>query len=358
MLALLALLLAANPPGPVGAALDLEQQGKAAEAVALLAGVSAKPGDALAGRALYEQARIVDEHFRDPLRAATLYGAYVAAYPAGPYAHLSADRRDYLIKNATPAPEAFAEFEDILRELPRLPEDQAIARMAAVVEKYPRFPLRARACFWLANADRQRGDWDGAARWLAVIVRDEPDSPDAHRAEITLGQNLVAQHRFAEAIALFARYLDSADPLARELARSQIFFARERRRWYWLFCGGVALLLGWLLGLAAALWRRRVPLRPFPFEAKLFAPVAAVIVALTVFENRKVGAAVAAICAAGLLFTVLNGAYLRAATGRGVARWAHVLVAAAASASLAFCAIQAFGLTELVVDTIEQGADR
>ncbi len=356
----LGLILAQAPPVPAGvaAALALDRRGKPREALAELPPPPEGTDPAVASRILYERARLTDEHLRDPLGAARLYGDYLVAFPQGPYARLAEDRKSYLIRNGTPAPEALAEYDDILRDFSRRPVDEMAGRMARLIEGFPAFPLRARACFWLANILRQQGDFAGAARWLGVVVHDYPGTGDERRAHIALAQDQVAQNHFAAGIAGLQRYVDSDDPLARELARAQVEGARQRRVWYWLFRGGIALTSTWLVVLLLGLWRRRARLLPLPFEARLFGPVAAVMVALSMFENRRAGVAVLIILGGGFLFAALQGAYLRAATPRGLRRLLPIVVSAGVAASLAFCAIDACGLTDLVVATITQGADR
>jgi len=339
-------------------ALALERQGKVPDALAALASAHEPPGSASSGRVLYERARITDEHLRDPLSAAKLYGDYVAAFPQGPYARLSADRQQYLVRNGTPAPQALAEYEAILGEFARHPSAQLVPRMSQVIDRYPAFPLRPRACFWLANILRQRQDFDGAAHWLGVVLHDYPGTGDAHRADISLAQDAVSQHQFAAAMSTFERYVDSDDPLARELARAQLRVARNLRLWFWLFRGGLVLLGGWLAALTLGILRRHAPFWPLPFEARLFGPIAVVMALLTFVESRRVGVAVSIIAGGGVLLATLQGVYLRASAPRGLRRLVHVLVSAGAAASLAFCAIDACGLTDLVITTIEQGADR
>jgi hypothetical protein len=360
MASVLLFLLAASPagpPSPVEAALALERSGKpqaALEALVAPAGADA----ALAGRVLYERARITDETLRDPLAAAKLYGDYVAAFPQGAYAKLASDRRQYLERNGTPAPQALAEYEDIIKSFSHAPADQAAARMAHVVAAYPAFPLRPRACFWLANLARQNKDFVEATKWLRLIVHDYPDSSEARRAEISIAQDEVGQHHFAEGIANLRRFVDSQDPLAREVARAQLEFAIQRRDWFYLFWSGVAVIGLWLSALVLGIVRRRAPLRPLPFEFRLFLPIALFMSPLAVYEHRRAGVAVLIIMGGGSLLALLSGVYLRAASPKGLARWLHLFASAAAAASLAFCAVQALDLTELVVTTIEQGADR
>ena len=307
---------------------------------------------------LYERARITDEDLEDPVAAGKLYGDYVSVFPQGPYAKLADDRRRFLERNGSPSPQALAEYEDVLKTFSHAPAGQAAARMVHVVETYPAFPLRTRACFWLANLARQHKDYEEATRWLKLIVHDYPDSSEAHRAELAIAQDDVAQSHFVAGIAGMERYLDSKDPLARELARAQLGFAIEHRDWYYLFRGGLAVLGLWLAALVLGIVRRRAPLLPLPFEVRVFLPVVVFIGALAFYENRKVGVAVLLIAGGGGLLATLSGAYLRVASPQGLLRWLHLLAAAAAAASLAFCAVQALNLTDLVVTTIEQGADR
>jgi outer membrane protein assembly factor BamD (BamD/ComL family) len=307
---------------------------------------------------LYERARITDEDLEDPVAAGKLYADYVAAFPQGPYARLADDRRRFLEQNGTPSPQALAEYEDVIKTFSHVPAGQAAARMAHVVEAYPAFPLRTRACFWLANLARQHKDYEEATRWLRLIVREYPDSTEAHRAELAIAQDDVAQSHFVAGIAGMRRYVDSSDPLARELARAQLGFALEHRNWYYLFRIGLTVLGLWLGALAFGIVRRRAPLLPLPFEVRVFLPVVVFIGALAFYENRRVGVAVLLIAGGGGVLASLSGAYLRVASPRGLLRWLHLFAAAAAAASLAFCAVQALDLTELVVTTIEQGADR
>ena len=360
MLRLLLAILAASSasgPSPLDAALALEHQGQYKAALEALA-APAEAGVPMAGRLLYERARITDDDLEDPVAAGKLYADYVAAFPQGPYAKLADDRRRYLERNGTPSPQALAEYEDVLKTFAHVSAERAAERMAQVVEKYPAFPLRARACFWLANLGRQRKDYDEAARWLRRIVADYPDSTEAHRADLALAQDQVAQHYFVAGIAGMQRYVDSSDPLAREIARAQLGFAYERRTWYYLFRGGLAVIGLWAAALVVGIVRRRAPLFPLPFEVRLFLPMAVFIGLLAVYENRRVGVAVLIIAGGGAILAALSGAYLRVASPRGLLRWLHLFASVAAAASLAFCAVQALDLTELVVTTIEQGADR
>ncbi len=355
----MAILGALSPPGPspVETALALERQGQFKAALEALA-APADPGSPLAGRLLYERARITDDDLEDPVAAGKLYGDYLAAFPTGPYARLADDRRHFLAVNGAPSPQALAEYEDVLKTFAHIPADQAAARMAEVVAKYPAFPLRVRACFWLANLGRQHKNYEEAAKWLRLIVHDYPGTTDGRRADLAIAQDEVAQNQFVAGIAGMRRYLDSTDPLAREIARAQLGFALEHRTWYYLFRMGLAVIGLWLGALTVGIVRRHAPLLPLPFEVRLFLPVAVFIGALALYENRRVGVAVLIIAGGGGILAAASGAYLRVASPRGVLRWLHLLAAAAAAASLAFCAVQALDLTELVVTTIEQGADR
>lgn len=351
-------LIQAAPQGPLEAALGLERSGEPREAIAALGAIAVDPGSPMAGRVLYERARLTDEWLDDPLGAAHLYDGYLTAFPTGPYARSARDRRDYLVKNSAGAPAALAEFQDLLRDFPRLPAEVAVARMEALVQRYPSFPLRPRACFWLASVLRQRREFGRAERWLGLVVSDYPGTTDARRAELAIADIEAGQQRFGAALAVYHKYEDSADPLARELARSQLGFTLAARAYLWLYRGGLAFLALLTGGLLLGIRRRKARLRPWPWEARLFFPIAGLLAALTVFEDRKVGLAVVAIALGGGLLLVLQGAYLRVASPRGLRRILQLAASAVAAASLAYCAVYRVNLTALVVTTIEQGADR
>ncbi|MHB1844369.1 MAG: tol-pal system YbgF family protein [Deltaproteobacteria bacterium] len=358
----LALLLSAPQlaePAPVVKAQALERQGDVKGAFALLeAAAAAEVDPALQGRYRFEAARLADERLHDPLRAAKLYGDYVSAFPQGPYAQLARDRQHYLVTSSGPTPEALAEYDDSLRAFSRGDIVPSLHRVEDVVLRYPAFPLRARACFWLSNALRNRKDLAGAERWLRVIVTDMPGSEDARRAELAIGALRQQAFEFGSAIDIYQRYVDSPDPLAREIARTQLAFSIEGRRWRRLYFAGLLLLGLSLVCLVLGVVRRRAPLWPLPWEVRLFLPIAALLTALTFRLDSRVGVAVTLIFAGGALLATLEGAYLRVAAPGTLARLLHLGLAVGAAASLAYCAIYGVNLTDLVVTTLEQGADR
>ncbi len=354
---LLVALLAAAPPPGLDAALALSLRGEPIRALSALGALPAAPGSSLAGRILYERARITDEDLRDPAGASKLYEEYTASFPGGPYAGIALDRIRYIAQNGRP-PEALAEFEDTLRTFTRGNVEGALARMEALVRRYPTFPLRPRACFWIASVLRQRRQFAEAERWLSLLARDAPGTSDARRADLAVAQIESLRDRFETAMAIDRRYLESQDPLARELARDQLGFAIERRRLLRIFLASLGVLGATLAGLLSGVVRRRAPLRPLPFELRLFLPIAAIFCALTVYEDRKVGAAVALIGAGGSILVYLSAVYLRAGGARGWRGLGQLALSAAAAASLAYSVIYTTNLADLVVDTIEQGADR
>ncbi len=353
-------------PAPLAQARALEKASDPKGAVALLDAAAAAATDPfLRGRFQYEAARTADERLHDPLGAAKRYGDYVAAFPTGPYASLARDRQRYLVQNAGDVPEALAEYEDSLRAFSRGEVVSSLHRVEALVLRYKTFPLRARACFWLSNALRQRGDLAGAERWLGVVMRDEPGSEDARRADLAVAGLRQQTHDYGEAIATYERYLDSPDPLARELARAQLAFSIEGRRWRRLYFAGLLVLAVAILALLAGVWRRRAPLWPLPFEVWLFLPVLLLFTPLAFYEDRsrvvgggQVGFVVLAIGLGASIVATLNGAYLRAAAPRGALRLLYLALAIASVASIAYCAIYGLDLMDLVVTTLEQGADR
>ena len=230
--------------------------------------------------------------------------------------------------------------------------------MERVALDFPRSPIRARALFWLANARYGQGDIPGAIHWLEVLLAGSPKPAEANRAAL---QKALFEERFghyAIAIAIDRRFLDSDDPLARELARGQLRSALANRWYASLYLAGLCLLGTLAVGLTAGIVHLRAPLRPLPWEVKLFLPIAGLLALVTLLEDRRVGLAVTGIAAGGALLSVLNGAYLRRVRPRGAWRLTNHGAKVGAAKSLAFCAVHGARLTDLVVTTLQQGADR
>lgn len=325
-------------------------------ALALLATVP--QNDPLAARAAYESARITDALLRDLPAAAELYERYQEAHPTSPYASLAAARATYLRNNMGDSPLALAEFEAVTEGWGRHPDPTLISRMERLVFAFPTSPIRVRALFWLCNQRLGHGDADGALRWLTVLLAGQPPSSDAHRAELQVALIEKQRGRYAQAIAIDEHYLDSPDPLAHELAQVQLDAALSGRLYDRLFVAGLALLGLLLVSLAWQAFRHHAPLWPLPFEVQLFLPIATLLALVTFVEDHRVGLAVLGIAGGGSLLATLNGAYLRCSRPRGAWRLAYLGAMGGAAVSLGFCAIHGANLTDLVVTTLTQGADR
>ena len=255
-------------------------------------------------------------------------------------------------------PQALAEFESVAEAWGRHPSPELVPRMAKVAMDYPTSPIRTRALFWLSNERQANRDPAGAIHWLDQIRAGNPPPKDAHRADLQIALIEQRAGQYAQALEIEERYLDSDDPLARELARSQKDMALNARLYGRLYVLGLSLIGLLAAGLSFGVWRRKAALRPWPWELKFYLPIALLFTGLTFVKDHKVGFAVLGIVLGGSLLALLNGAYLRVARPTGPWRMLYLGAVGGAAASLAFCAVHGANLTDLVLTTIEQGADR
>jgi len=110
---------------------------------------------------------------------------------------------------------------------------------------------------------------------------------------------------------------------------------------------------------------RRVPrarLRRVPLELLYYAPVAVLFVAAALTENRAIGVATAGIAVGGAAVVWLTSLGLAARLERGplsrAARIGRVAAVALAVGALVFLAVQATGLTDIVLETFRTGPER
>jgi TolA-binding protein len=357
--ALLSLLLFGQSAGatgdPLAPILDLAAQDPRG-AVAALAEVPA--GAPQADRADYEAARITDRQLRDLVTAEKRYRQHARLFPQSPFTAGALARADYLRDNAGDDPQALAEFEAVADAWGERASPALEQRMAQVALQHPRSPVHARALFWLARVRLGAGDETGAIRWLDAVVAAHPGGADSRLAELQEADAFRRSGHYARALAIDRRFIESDDPLARELARGQLESTLMARREAILNALCLGLLVATTLGLGLGLWRRHAPLWPVAWEVKLSAPITGLFGLITLIQNRRVGAAVLDIAFGGAVLAQLNGAYLRRVTPRGIWRFAYLAALSGSALSLGYCAVQANHLTELVLTTLKQGADR
>lgn len=344
-------------PDPMAQAIAIENADPKA-AIALLSPLADSAAEPNAARADYERARITDTLLHDPKAAAQLYRAHLSNYPSSPYLSMARSRADYLAANMGECPEALAEFEAVAEAWGRHASADLVPRMEHAALSCPTSPIRDRALFWLSSQRVSAGDSAGGVHWLEVLIAGSSAPKDVHRAELQIAVIESRARHYARALEIERRYLDSADPLARELARNQLESTLDAQLYDRLFALGLSLIAALFLGLLFGVRRRRAALRPLPFEVKLYLPIAALLSALTLAEDRRVGLAVLGIVISGGILAVLNGAYLRSAHPRGPWRLLYLGAVGGAAISLGFCAVHLAHLTDLVITTLTQGADR
>jgi hypothetical protein len=99
-----------------------------------------------------------------------------------------------------------------------------------------------------------------------------------------------------------------------------------------------------------------------PIELTYYLPVAALFVAAALTENRAIGIATSAIAVGGAVVVWLTSLGWAARLDRGpmsrLARAARVVAVSVAVVALMFLAVQATGLTDVVLETIRTGPER
>jgi hypothetical protein len=243
-------------------------------------------------------------------------------------------------------------FQELLRTYPERPPAQTFRQVAQLVEEGP-FEGRDRAEYWMGSARLALGDGEGARQWFSRLSRDYPGSVWDERGWLGLGDAASGERRYGEALRWYAQAQRGSDAAVRELG--QIDFARARamqfrQRLAW-GAGAVALAI-----LALLAGGTRGGLLPVPAEARIVAPVLAVLAVLSTRVDPAPRAAVLTICAGGALLSYLCGLRLR--TLRGLpARLGHALLALLALGCLAYVAVYRANLVSMVVETFRAGPD-
>lgn len=99
-------------------------------------------------------------------------------------------------------PEAFWRLGDCFYNLKQF--DRAVDIYNQIVQD-PRSPVRDQALYWMANAQRERKNWDGALFLYRSLIQQYPQSPLVARAHLKIGDVLTDQKKYAEAIEAYRR---------------------------------------------------------------------------------------------------------------------------------------------------------
>lgn len=353
------------------AATALEVRGDYAGAAAALERLGhERPGDAFAADALFEAAVVAEERLSDPTRARRLYEEVAAKYPANRLARRARTRSDFLGQSLTTGEAPLREYDAIIGSSGGSASGgrsdahasaEARARMEQLLAAHPDFALADRALFWLGQAYLDAHDESRAsASFVACETRFAgsewaPRCKKA-RADLLLGRG----HPFA-ARALYRDLAASSDPLARSSGTEGLGDS-----FLWLARGiGVTLAVVYLLLFLSLQLRALRPLSRLatvPTEILYYGPVALLFVVAALTENRLIGIATSLIAVGGGMIVWVSSAGSEARLERGpMGRWELLLRAFAvafAAVFVVFLAVQATGLTDLVVETLKTGPER
>ena len=327
----------------------------AAAVVALLRLVREQPAADLAPDALMLAAEVEEERLRRPARALDHYEELLARYPSSRQSIRAAHRRDFLRRGLGAGEAPLAEYQAILRDFAHRP-DEALRRMARLVDDHPSFPERSEAGLWLGHRALGRGDVATAERWFTtvegwggerrtLIAARRGRAAAAHRG----GRLREAERRYRD---LAAEASASDGEGAREgLRTARLAVARYVAAWIAVAC--LLLLLG------AGLWRARRALFPLPAEVRYYLPVALLLTVAAATEDRAITGAVAAIAVGGALITWSTAAGSRRAPARSAAAIVRrAMVPVVAVLALVYAAVYFHGLSDLVLETLRHGPER
>jgi outer membrane protein assembly factor BamD (BamD/ComL family) len=342
------------------AATALEAHGRFADARAALEELARDaPDGPFAADALYEAAVVSEERLSDPAHARALYAEVAAKYPSSRLARRAQTRADFLARSLSTGEAPLREYDAILASVAQAGPVAARTRMEALVQKWPDFALADRALFWIGQRLAEERRWSDALARFAEVERRFPSSEWALRAKKARADILLTRgHPFA-ARALDRELLASSDPVARSAGREGL---ADSVSWIARACF-VFVCIAYLVAFVffhlrwARRQRRRVPL-----ELLYYLPVAAVFVAAALTENRLIGLATVGIAVGGALLVWLTSLAfaarleagpmsLRARAGRAASIFFAVV-------ALTFLAVQATGLTDIVIETFRSGPER
>lgn len=254
-----------------------------------------------------------------------------------------------------------AEHERLLKVLAATGGDpQATLRaLEALADQHAGYPRRASLMIAIARGWERDGDASRAVHWLERASDAARTGDDAQHARAELVRTLTRTGDLSRA----EREIEAANlprGLAAQLSR-ELAVARLRRALRW-FSIGVLGLLGAIaivaLARSARSWRvalRRLA-RP-PVEAIFLAPIAAVLVLVSLTGNPMVASAVRTILGVSLVASWLSGAILDVRTSPPGHRRliAHALIGIVAVAAATYLAVDQGHLVDFVIETWRSG---
>ncbi len=233
----------------------------------------------------------------------------------------------------------------------------ALDELEALVRANPTYPRAAMVKLTLARGWELEGEAERAIAWLREADVAATTPTDHMRARADLARTLIRHGDLADARAAIATVEDPG--LVRQL-HARLARAELRRTIRW----GVFGVLGVLAAAAvlalrrtAGSWRRvpRFLLSP-PTEVWFFAPIAALLVAVSQTGNPLVGRAVLVIAIAGTIVAWISGRILdgkRELRLRGTV--VHAMLAVVAVAGAVYLAVDHGLMIDLVIETWRGG---
>jgi hypothetical protein len=247
------------------------------------------------------------------------------------------------------APEADAEFAQIVSAATPATRAESCERMQRWVDAHPSSALAARGLVWMSQLQRADRRAARARPLLERVAREFPATEWSLHAAQGLAELDVEEHRYSSAIARYEMLARSEKPLWKYLGENGAEGARgEQVRFAGVLIVAAAIALLAMARLSRsglrALW-------PPPAELLWLAPVLSCVLLAGLAQEHDEARAVAmlALGAAALLW--LNGAHLRARPpARPVAL--YVGLGALQFAGLLYCALVTNHLWHKLIDTI------
>jgi tetratricopeptide (TPR) repeat protein len=344
------------------AATALEAKGQFREAAAALEQLARdEPTGSFAADALYEAAVVNEERLANPAHARALYDEVATKYASSRLSRRARTRADFLARSLTTGEEPLREYDAIITGAPQRSPAESRARMEQLLAKWPNFALADRALFWLGQRLAEERRWDDAKAKLLEVERRFPASEWALRAKKARADIILSRgHPFAARV-LYRELQASSDPIARSAGNEGIADSTSWIVRAILVVVSIVYLVGFALALLR-LVRPRARFKRVPLELAYYAPVAALFVIAAVTENRAIGLATTGIAIGGAVVVWLTSLAFAARLERGpmslAARAGRAAAVALAVCALMFLAVQATGLTDIVIETFRAGPER
>lgn len=357
---LIAWTLRASAAGEDALLAGLETEDPTALAAAITA-IERAPATPELADVLFAAGRACEDRLHDPARALAIYERIVRELPDAGISIAAARRIDQLRDIRGHAREA-AELAELTATADQLSHDE-IVRRAEALAAAP-WPGAAEAALWLADWSCRTARFAAAQTRYAAVVERWPGTVQARYAARNAASCAVDARDWAlaEQLALKLPTDGEVDRAVREDLLADVDRGRFRDRlylvsWIGLFAAIAALLASLGEATLRGGWRRPA-LRP-PIEVLFFAPIAALIAAISLTTHFAIASAVLWIAIAGLLLAWLSGAGLDLARTRGRAVRArsvvHVLACVVGILSLGYIVLVRDGLLDMIEETMKYG---